>query len=154
MNIIFLDFDGVICTYRGCVSVGEVGVFTYLDPVACNLVIQLIEKSGASVVISSTWRHEGKERLCGLLKSAGFSKIVNALHFDWKTPDLSRVKNACRGDEIAAWLEIHSDVDNYVILDDVDEMLDYQQSHFVQCDLYDGIGFRQYVRAIRLLGYE
>lgn len=152
MNVIFLDMDGVLCTPRANVALGQKGVISYLDPVACQLLIQLIREFSATVVISSTWRFDGKQRFCEKLKCAGWHEIVNAISLDeWCTPDLARVKNAKRGDEVAAWLETR-EVENYLILDDDTDFLEYQMPHFVKCHGHDGIGFWQYIEARRVLG--
>lgn len=58
-NIIFLDFDGVICNPETCVAVGDVGtVASYIDPVSAGLVKRLCEEYNCKIVISSSWRLE------------------------------------------------------------------------------------------------
>lgn len=152
MKVIFLDMDGVLCTYRASSGVRETGVMTYLDPIAVKLVERLIEDNSAKVVISSTWRRlKSKDEMREVFKCAGSSLIANAFHNTWCTPSYGS-----RGLEINSWLAVASEqrgeeVDNYVILDDVDAFLPEQQQYFVQCDQFDGIGFRQYLRADGIL---
>ena len=54
MKIIFLDIDGVLnCKY----TKEEIFFFPFVSPKKIELLKQLIERTGAKVVLSSTWRH-------------------------------------------------------------------------------------------------
>lgn len=53
MKIIFLDIDGVLnCKF----TKKEIFWFAFVSPQKIELLKQLIERSGAKVVLSSTWR--------------------------------------------------------------------------------------------------
>ena len=156
MKLIYLDFDGVICTNRACHAIGETGMNTYLDPTACKLVERLIVECDAKVVISSDWRlKHSKTEIFNMLKSGGHHIIANNLHTRWATPDLLRdPKPSSRGKEIElslAEIEAHDSVSNYVILDDVHDFMNYQEKNVVLCDQDDGIGFRDFCKAQNLL---
>ena len=54
MKVIFLDIDGVLnCIY----TKEEIYSFTFVSPQKIELLKQLVERTGAAVVLSSTWRH-------------------------------------------------------------------------------------------------
>ncbi len=153
MKLIYLDIDGVLCTHRASAAIGETGTMDYLDPIACKLVERLITEFEAKVVISSTWRlTHSKREMYQLFRCAGHHVIADALHERWTTPHPRTGKR--RGHEIEISLseiENHEHVTAYVILDDDNDMLEYQQPFFVKCDTYDGIGFRQYEQARGIL---
>ena len=48
-----------------------------------------------------------------------------------------------RGEEIKQYLEEHTDIKSYVILDDDSDMLDEQLFNFVQTDGFEGITIRE-----------
>ena len=159
VNLIYLDIDGVLCTQRACAAIGETtGTADYLDPIACKLVERLISEFDAQIVISSEWRSTiNKFAMYHIFRCAGFHLIADALHVRWSTPNLDGYSGfPCkRGKEIEASLseiENHEHVTSYVIIDDSDDILDYQRSHFVKCDHFNGIGFRDYERARQILG--
>lgn len=112
MKIIFLDIDGVLNYY------GMPDNRLYLiDRRAVETLNLLIEKTGAKIVISSTWRLlNSLAMIKSLLIEKGFKgEIVG------KTPSIN-TNGRIRGDEIQAWLEEHPDVKEYVILDDDSDM--------------------------------
>ena len=57
-----------------------------------------------------------------------------------------------RGSEIQGWLLLHGDdVSRYVIIDDMDDILPEQKSHFVQTDPEVGITEEDVDKTVRLL---
>lgn len=104
-RVIFLDIDGVLAPIRRWDRYGE------LDSACIEVLNEIVERGGADVVVSSTWRY-GKTvvELHAMLAAAGFrGRVVDT------TP--TGPPGASRGDEIAAWLERH-DVSGYAIIDD------------------------------------
>lgn len=106
-RVLFLDVDGVLNTRPGS-----------LDEDKLELLRHLIVMSGASVVVSSSWRTvpEQYERLLKALAGIGVVPIGC-------TPDLTIEKAGIflskdRWQEIQAWLDAHPTVDQWVILDD------------------------------------
>lgn len=153
-NIIFLDIDGVVCTPRASVAVGDKGILTYLDPIVMGLLTKLVEDYNAEVVISSTWR---QGRTFGdfhdLFAVSGFYKMASALPWErkheikeqvqWKTKQLS----GSRGNEIKDWIDTYGPIKNYVILDDDSDMLDEQKENFVHVkSCHDGLSFFDYLK--------
>jgi hypothetical protein len=136
MKIIFLDIDGVLNSRvygdsefyllaTAGLSDAEVMLVAHhhhLDPLAIKILNDLVKRSGAEVVLSSTWR--GKytpEEMTAMLKDRGADFEIKA-----STPKLfgkisSRIP---RGKEIAAYLsKLEVQPESFVILDDHDDML-------------------------------
>src|SRR5689334_7658984 len=94
MKLIFLDFDGVLnsndyfdSTFfkqeTNGLSWEEIMLiahYTHIDPVAVKILNQLVEISGAQVIVSSTWRLKYTvEELNSMLKDRGATfQIVGA----------------------------------------------------------------------------
>lgn len=49
----------------------------------------------------------------------------------------------CRGEEIKAYLNEHPEIDEYIIVDDEDDLLPEQRQKFIQTDGYVGFGLRE-----------
>ena len=157
-NIIFLDFDGVICNPRACLAVRNNGMYSYLDPIACLLVKRLCEDNNAKLVISSSWRiiHD-REGIKGILSAAcpGLGEYVWDSATWWKTTSAvfqNDVHGGCgRGMEIKHWIDNHyAEFQHFVILDDDSDMEPLMES-FVKTDAYDGISFMNFLQAEKIL---
>jgi HAD domain in Swiss Army Knife RNA repair proteins len=109
MHIIFTDIDGVLNSRR----TPNPRRFPYVaDPKLVSRFKELVDRTGAQVVLASTWRYD----------PAGiFSANYWGIPFADVTPDLP---DKPRRDEILAWIGKHSDVDRYVVIDDEDDELD------------------------------
>jgi hypothetical protein len=109
MKVIFLDIDGVLNSTR----TSNPRKFPYVvDPPLLTRLNRLLERTGAQVVLSSTWR----------LDPIG---ILAAKH--WGVPffDICPDMPGCaRSSEIIAWLTKHPDVQRFAIIDDEDDELD------------------------------
>lgn len=149
MKVIFLDMDGVLCTPRASVASGDTGMMAYLDPIACLLLRKLVEKTGARLVISSTWRkYHTRESFASIL-SANCPNLGNYVVREdaWRTDDLG----PRRGNEIARWLESRNDIEKFIILDD-DSDMEHLMEHLILCNAYDGFGLQNYIDALEILG--
>lgn len=129
MKVIFLDFDGVLNVIpQGHDSFG--GIF---HPEFVENLSRIIDETEAKLVISSSWRHMGMERLCRMWEHRGYPGEIIGI-----TPDLYRhidfegERKMVRGDEIQAILDRKHEITNYVILDDDTDMLKSQRMNFVQ----------------------
>lgn len=154
MKIIFLDMDGVLCTPRASIASDDTGIMSYLDPIACLLLKKLIKKTGAKLVISSTWRKFHDLNGFQAILSANCPSLGTHIIYnedDWRTDN----DGPQRGDEISRWIEKRSTSDNpvekFIILDDDSDMGNLMP-YLVKCDCYDGFGFRNYRDALELLG--
>lgn len=149
-KLIFLDIDGVLNheeSYRsGHCKYDLTHGYQKFDPTSKQLLNQLINQTNADIVISSTWRSDGLERMQEIWELEQMSgKIVGI------TPHLhiQHYGSAPRGCEIEKYLKdigcYHinwskeeqqkvidkSGIENYVIIDDDSDMLYGQRHHFV-----------------------
>ena len=139
MNIVFLDYDGVINTPMWSKRTGEwTCYYNYPEDNRVNniqavqWVSDFCEKYDYSIVVSSTWRFDCNYKEC--LVNAGLRDGVKIIG---KTP---YVKLGTRGDEIGQWLGEHPDVTNFLIFDDESDVGKYAD-HLVLCR--SSAGFRQ-----------
>jgi hypothetical protein len=138
MKIVFLDFDGVLNSHvfltesvRDREGEWDGNEHKMLDPKAVSRVNAVLERTGARVVISSSWRHGWPiERLKEILTAAGFVGEV----IDY-TPRYGKD----RGHEIDEWLQDHDEGhDPFVILDD-DSDMSHMTKHLVKTAFAHGI---------------
>jgi hypothetical protein len=121
LRLIFLDFDGVLNSYRtvwGAPQGKNGWDENHLDPVSIGLVRKLCELTDAKIVISSTWRdHYSNDELKEILAKKGWPDA----------PIIGRTRSTLsyrfRGSEVGEWMEdfVHRDgnkVESWVILDD------------------------------------
>lgn len=111
MRVIFLDMDGVMNGIRHWPLKAP---RQWIDPATVVRLNKITKKTGANLVISSTWRRfwDVKE----ILKDAGVKGTVIG-----ETPFLP---SSPRGCEIIEWLSQRHDVEKYIILDDDSDMGD------------------------------
>ncbi|MCB0652480.1 MAG: hypothetical protein KDC85_14480 [Saprospiraceae bacterium] len=157
--ILFLDFDGVlqIDKFDNAWRKGlepllhgyrDRDRFGFLFDAGCvkNLE-QIIDTTGADVVISSSWRYLGVEVMQEMWEARALpGKVVGITHFDEEL-----LYMISRGKEIQDWLDIHK-VTNYVIFDDVDDLLPHQKKRFIQTHYETGLTREQAAMAIQMLG--
>lgn len=164
-KVLFLDFDGVLNGRRYLDTLPR-GVTLQtrpdLDP-ACGARVQRIcEATGASIVISSSWRmiktwgEEGEteraprplDDIATWLRDVGITAPIigatslNTLAWDGKE---------CRSRQIVAWIREHPEVVNWLVIDDwrLPELLAFR---FVQTNEETGITEADVERAILMLG--
>lgn len=139
-----MDVDGVLNSMKTVYALGryprslaDVWMF---DHSAVNLLRRFCKNSGADIVMSSSWRTWNTMHDC---RTALGLPIVD------KTP---HIKGVDRGSEIEAYLQAHTDVTEYAILDDGDDMLPEQQVRFIRTKTTEGFGFGDYCRLCELFG--
>lgn len=148
MKVIFLDMDGVLCTYRSCCV--QRGLMQVLDPVGIQMLGILLRDSGAQLVLSSTWRfHNDKHSMTAILQNAGLYDVP--WHPVWATP--AKMDRMSRGQEIQEWLDENGgDLTSYLILDDDRAILEHQKPFWIETSMLDGISFMGFDRAKKILG--
>ena len=152
MNVLFLDFDGVINTYWWN-SDGTKFEIGYKDKCTNFQAVQWIshfcEKHNYYIVVSSTWRiGVCLDRLKNILMNSGMPESVVNTRLIGKTPVYCH-DHATRGEEINDWLIKHPDVNHYIIVDDDDdfECFPEMRDHLVKTNFYVGFTIRDFMDA-------
>ena len=145
MKVIFLDIDGVLNSEEFAIWCSEFPDFireggsNWVDPNAVKMIVYLCEKHDVKLVISSSWRIfdtyntiEYFKRYRDLIPLCNYIVGVTPRSMDdriWES----------RGEEIQQYLDTHPEVENYVIVDDDNDMLESQKDHFVRCNYMFGL---------------
>lgn len=154
IKIIFLDFDGVLNSQESLDSrAKETGQWPieWIDTKLIARVNQIVEATGAQVVISSSWRlYYELDWLINYLNQHGFVGTV----ID-RTPsrrDLHDIRMRDRGDEIKEWMDCFDpkDIESFVILDD-DADMNQLLPYLVQTDFEVGLTEENVQKAIEML---
>ncbi len=143
MKVIFLDYDGVINRidppryHTPTRMVGE--IMTMAEPELVYRLNLIVDRTGAEIVLSSSWRHFPDWREA--LKASGVVKPLldrtprRADHRKYGVAE----DELCRGHAIQDWLDEHPDVTRYAIIDDSADMLPTQFPNFFKTDTADGL---------------
>lgn len=158
MKVIFLDIDGVLNSqdwykrrerYPAPRTMDQYHEKEF-DPEAVKLLQRIIKKTGAKIVLSSTWRlHE--ENVEAVKKFAGIDIMYTTPRMP--RPSGTSVEYYERGKEIQAWLDewnkhcypnpakptangyiANENITRYVIIDDDTDMLPEQAEQFFNTD--------------------
>jgi len=177
VKIIFLDIDGVLnseefhkseigdhirmvahANYINKESQGNVLsdkdiYIDHIDPRAVKHLQEIIDKTDAKIVLSSTWR-KGRTYTALL-------EILKELNFTGKIIDVTGTGcNECyRGNEIYTWIKNnekllgynYSDYKNYVIIDGDGDMLWWQRNNFIKTSWKTGLERKHIVQSIKIL---
>ena len=159
MKIVFLDLDGVLnsqASERRSRSIAPRFFNDNPDPLHIKWLNLIIRKTGAKVVISSTWRNSADfVSIWRLLDIQGFvGTVIGA------TP----ITHDIRGEEIRCWItryenckdwrckkEVHGAIESFVILDDDADMGNLSK-HLVLTDSKKGLTRKDALKAIDILG--
>ncbi|OGU63211.1 MAG: hypothetical protein A2W30_08070 [Ignavibacteria bacterium RBG_16_36_9] len=146
VKILFLDIDGVLNSklYYKYIYKPENG-WSRFDPYCVVLIKRLIEEFSLRIVITSTWRNGIVDRLMRELEE---NDLVYHLHKDWHTPI---IRPANRGIEIKLWLDDHPEATEFLIIDDNENLLEYQMNRFVKTNNYAGMAQEHYNQARNIL---
>jgi hypothetical protein len=129
------------------------------DPRSVANLKKILDETGADIVISSSWKSLGLSELEEMWQERGLpGKLIgitpNSVSDEMLlNADLDHMELfSIRGMEIKEWLDKHGKkVSHYVIIDDMDNFLSSQQSHFVQTDPEFGITNDDVKRVVHLL---
>lgn len=165
--VLFLDIDEVVWFGRVKVAMPQ---SDGIDPVSVAMIVRICQKTGAKIVVTSTWRCS-PVRCKTMFDAHGitphlWSPIVlpddDADDVDdlRDHPDHDDVRDAwrvqaqqdSRSDAIDAWLALHPQVKVWAIVDDSFQDFDqHKLGRLVHTDMMFGLGLREYSRAVRLL---
>ena len=164
-KVIFLDIDGVLNTgwwYSQMDRNTPKDKYGYaFDPNAVANLKKILDETRADIVISSSWKSFGLSELEEMWNFRGLpGKLIgitpNSVSDEMLlNADLDHMElYSIRGMEIKEWLTKHGKhVSHYVIIDDMDNMLPEQQSHFVWIDPEVGITEGNAAQAIMILNH-
>jgi len=168
---IFIDFDGVLNTERhhsALLSSGKMPYDAYgpvFDPEAVSNLQAVVDATGAELVISSSWKLEGIERMIALWKlrrmpgvlagcTPDYISGMDPLSMNLDNPD-SFDSLAGKGNEIRQWLRENAQkkesMYRYVIFDDVPDFLPEQRKCFIEINPIVGITAEDAGKAIGIL---
>jgi hypothetical protein len=135
-RLIFLDIDGVMNCGDG------------LDDDKQVLLGHIIDRTGAELIISSSWRHWDFKDTIAHFKKEGFwfcDKIAAQTKRGYKIQDstvseeIIEWHSVPRGFEIRMFLKEMKEKCRYIILDDDSDMLYEQRDNFIHCDWQIGL---------------
>lgn len=169
--VLFLDCDGVINnreTYarneaQRVAALPEVITHPppeWVEPELVARVNKICRRTGAMVVLSTSWRtYREIPGTCGgwrgaveVLQARGFDATAIDATPDHRTPAMiTRKEAAPRWPEIRAWLDAHSEVTRWCVLDDC-EMPGVPPECFVRTSIAVGLTDADVERAVRVLG--
>lgn len=164
MKYIFLDIDGVLNSTKYVTSdyykqatagmsdaeVMLIAHHLHLDPDALKLINDLVKRSGAKVILSSTWRGKYScQEMTDMMKGRGGDfEISDATPALFGKVHSSRIP---RGKEIGHFLKLLEEApEAYVILDDHDDMLTHKD-FLIKTDVKVGVTQDDVERALKIL---
>lgn len=150
MNIVFLDYDGVVNTLMFGKKNTDTPYFNFPDDGKVNnyqavkWLEKLCKEFDAKIVVTSTWRLYDNYKEC--LYNGGLSKDIEIIG---RTDDIGE-EFYKRPKEIKKYLNEHKEIEQFVILDD--EWLDvgnlYElNDHLVKTETYRGFDCYEYEKA-------
>ena len=155
MKYIFLDFDRVLnninYTKKCYKKKGKKPMSMYctpFDPYNLKNLAKIVRKTGANIVLTSTWR---------IYKSHIYVLEARLAEYGLRIYDKTDNINMIQDAKITEWLKQHKDIENYVVIDDEEYNLSnfIDNKHLVIVDSKYGLTFRDRIRAInKLKGVE
>lgn len=150
MKIIFLDFDGVLNSSKFMHAEYNAGrgggLIDKLDSEAVNVLNEVVKRTNAKIVVSSTWRlGRTRPELQAILNRSGFVGVV--IDKTGTEPDRER------GNQIQKWLDDNKDfydIESFVIVDDCSDMA-HLMHRLVQTRFEDGLTPEYVERIITML---
>lgn len=147
MNVIFLDYDGVVnipmwnedgthCQYNFPKD-NKVNNFQ-----AVQWISEFCQKYDYHIVVTSTWRMDRNYKEC--LTNGGLREGIEILG---RTESLWEQS---RGEEIKLYIDSHPEIERYIIIDDEDDILEDQRPYFVQTDMTRGFGMSDFFQCERI----
>jgi len=138
MKVVFLDIDGVLNdAFTTQALMDDTPKREHLDCLK-----EILDKTGAKVVLSSTWRLFSDSR--NIVKNC-LQNIGSDIY------DITKELSKGRGAEIAEWISRHSEVESFVILDDDISDMKQFKNNIVKTTFYHGLLPEHIEKAIKIL---
>lgn len=125
MKVIFLDIDGVLNTSETFIqrrnNYKQNGIYNVeIDEFRISYLKEIIDRTYAKVVLSSSWRYFfTKENNIVLPEKQKGLDLYNLLKkYDIEIYDITTKQYMKREEQINLWLNNHSDVDSFIVIDD------------------------------------
>jgi len=163
MKILFLDIDGVMNSLDNAYSLSSLWRFDnkkykswdqfgqLFDERCVRWYTWIIEKTNCKIVISSSWRKSGIKTMKLIWESRNLiGEIIDVTPDNCGEKDFYDDNKTERGYEIQQWLDLHSEVTNYCIVDDNDDMLENQLPFFVKTGKY-GLDYKSSHEVVNIL---
>ena len=158
-KVIFLDIDGVLSPRWWDSDKQSDNYGRLFDAKAVANLSKIVEETEAEIVISSSWKNVGLVELQNMWRDRNLPGKIVDITPDYMSDELLLKEDSSnmdylyeRGSEIQGWLLLHGDdVGRYVIIDDMDDILPEQLSHFVQTDPEFGITIDDVKKIVHLL---
>jgi hypothetical protein len=146
MKIIFLDVDNVLNTIY---TTRRIFGCTFVDTRKLLRLRDIVERTGAKIVLSSTWRiaDTPMNQLCRDRLREEFERVRCPVWID-TTPHLPGRK---RQVEIYEWLLHHEPLESFVIIDDWEKELRWYKDNLVVTTPTQGLTKERAELAIRML---
>lgn len=156
--VLFLDIDGVL-NHQGThdarrgIPIEFRSDADWIDPVCVARVQAICDRTGAVIVLSSSWREViGLKRTVEVLRARGLTAEVIG-----QTPTSAKTGNwivlaLTRWQEISEWLSTHAMVDRYVVLDD--DAQGTPEEVYVRTKFSEGITDAHVERAVDILNAD
>lgn len=128
LKILFLDHYGVLCLSKQAITrtelsmpdsdeFNDVDVFDNFDKHAVDILNNIIEVTGAEIVISSDWKqHTTLNGMCEFYQKQGIKKMP--IDYTAWLPGATTYHEQ-RATEITAWLEQHPEISQWAAIDDL-----------------------------------
>ena len=148
MKVIFLDIDYCLNSkefYKNRCNNKLIKELPYpldeFDPFCVKLINDILDETKAKLVLYSDWRFTNN-----------IETIFDNVGFKHKIYDITPYgMGKCRGYEIKEWLDKHTNITNYVIIDDDSDMLKEQKKHFIRTSELTGLTSKLTEKAIKIL---
>jgi hypothetical protein len=156
MKYIFLDFDGVLNTEKHQEFLRSYNQKTFdsygplFDPSAVECLSSIVTNvSDARIVIISSWKFEGLDKMQNLWKDRSLPGILAGISPNL-IPESIEDLYAGKGREVREWIA-KNPCSGYVILDDVPDFLPEQHDHYIEINPKVGLTPHIVKQAISIL---
>lgn len=132
-KIIFLDIDGVLNSMDYFGQTKDCKGYTEINPEKVKLLKEIVDRTGAEIVLSSTWRDLGKRK--NEPEHPMYTYLTDTLkEYSMEIVDHTPYIGQDRPKEIKAWLDNQQDKDiSFVSLDDDSPKHEYDEVGIGDC---------------------